>query len=278
VRDLSGILYLVPTPIGNLGDITLRALETLKSVHLIASEDTRKTGVLLKHFEVKSKQISYHKFNERSRVDKILSVLSEGLDVAIVTDAGSPGISDPAQIIVQAAIEGGFTVTALPGATALIPALTASGLATDSFVFHGFLPTKRNLRDKVLKEISTTQHTSVLYESGNKLLQCLRELLEVCGDRQVVVAREISKLFEEYIRGTISELLDRSFVMKGEFVLLISGATSQAESIDDLYMVIDTMLQDGQSKDQIIEYMVQNHALTRNVVYKYLIENKRKNS
>jgi len=256
--------------------MTLRALETLKSVHLIASEDTRKTGVLLKHFGITSKQISYHKFNERARVEKILGILAEGLDVAIVSDAGSPGISDPAHTIVQAAIEHDYTVTALPGATALIPALTASGLSTDSFVFYGFLPAKKSLRNVTLKEIGTSHHTSILYESGTKLLQSLQDILATCGDRQVVIAREISKLFEEYIRGSITELLKRDFVLKGEFVVLIAATEKVEKSIEDLHLVIETMLQDGQSKDQIIEYMAQNHALSRNVVYKYLIETKRK--
>jgi len=223
----AGTLYLVPTPIGNLGDITARALEILQAAELIACEDTRLSGRLLAHFGLKSKLISYHDFNEEQRLPKLLAVLESGGHIAVITDAGAPGISDPAYRIVRAAIDHGITVSPLPGANALIPALTGSGLPLDRFFFEGFPPQKSGSRKNRLTRLVDFEHTLIFYESPHRIEKTVRDCLEVFGDRQACIAREISKIHEEFIRGTLSEILDttRQRKLKGEIVLMIAGAT-----------------------------------------------------
>ena len=221
----SGKLYLVPTPIGNMGDITQRALETLREVDLVACEDTRHSGMLLKRLGLKKKLISYHDFNEARRADQLLAKIREGMSVAVITDAGSPGISDPAYRIVQAAIASDIDIVPLPGATAIIPALTASGLPTDRFFFEGFLPHKSAARKKRLERLKELEHTLVFYESPHRVQKSLGDMLEVFGDRRACLAREISKRYEQFLRGRISDIQnaigDKS--VKGEIVLVIGG-------------------------------------------------------
>ena len=269
---MKACLYLVPSPIGNLGDITLRALETLKSVSLIAAEDTRTTGKLLAHYEITGKKlISYHKFSENKRVAEIIANLDAGSDVAIVSDAGSPGISDPSQIIVRAAINSGFQVIALPGATAFVPALTASGLDSSSFAFYGFLPAKAKDKKAVLSKIKQSPHTSILYESTHRIHQTLQEILVACGDRQIVLAREISKIYEEYIRGSLTELLaDWQVKEKGEFVVLIAAA-EPTELIDeaDLDELIRDLKTEGKTNTEIVEIL--GETFPRNLIYKKVL-------
>jgi 16S rRNA (cytidine1402-2'-O)-methyltransferase len=223
--EMPGTLYLVPTPVGNLQDITLRALETLKSVDLIACEDTRRSGQLLAHFGIKKKKISYFEHNEIKRIPQIVSALNEGQSVAVISDGGSPGLSDPAYRLVIAAIEKGISVEALPGANALIPALTASGLPTDRFFFEGFLPVKSGKRRKRLEQLTEYPHTLVIYESVHRIRKSLADIAEVFGDRQICVSREISKIHEEHIRGMAGDAA-RHFenkTPKGEFVIVIAG-------------------------------------------------------
>jgi 16S rRNA (cytidine1402-2'-O)-methyltransferase len=222
-----GTLYLVATPIGNLEDITLRALRTLKECDVVAAEDTRRTGHLLRHFEISKPLLSYFQFNEAKRSEDILKRLGEGEKVALVTDAGSPGISDPGERVVRAAIAEGFRVEAVPGPSALIAALTASGLATEEFHFVGFLPHKSGQRRKMLEGLRELTSTLVFYESPYRIEKLLTELQELYPNRQVVLARELTKKFEEYLRGTAAELLQvfTKRGVRGEFVVVVEGGT-----------------------------------------------------
>jgi 16S rRNA (cytidine1402-2'-O)-methyltransferase len=219
-----GVLYLVSTPIGNLRDITLRALDVLAQVDLIAAEDTRHTGILLRHYGVRKPLISYHQYNRVQRTPQLIERLKQGQAVALVSDAGTPGISDPGSYLVRAAISSGIPVQAVPGPTALMTALAASGLATERFAYEGFLPTKKGRKTR-LESLRDEERTLVLYESPRRLQRTLRDLLAVLGDRQAVVARELTKKFEEIIRARLSELVSRfeTQTVKGEVVLVVDG-------------------------------------------------------
>lgn len=221
-----GTLFLVATPIGNLEDITLRALRVLKECDVVAAEDTRRTGQLLKHFGISKPLLSYFSFNEARRSEEILERLGRGEKVALVTDAGSPGISDPGERVVRAAIAAGFRVEPVPGPCALVAALTASGLRTDEFHFIGFLPHKSGRRRRQLESLRNFAGTLVLYESPHRIEKLLGELCEIFPDRQVVLAREITKKFEQFLRGKPSELLDalRQRPVKGEIVVMVGAA------------------------------------------------------
>jgi 16S rRNA (cytidine1402-2'-O)-methyltransferase len=227
----SATLYLVATPIGNLEDITLRALRVLKECDVVAAEDTRRTGQLLKHFGLSKPLLSYFQFNEARRSEEIIERLRRGEKIALVTDAGSPGISDPGERVVKAAIAAGFRVEAVPGACALVAGLTASGLPTDEFHFIGFLPHKSGQRRNKLESLKAFDGTLVLYESPYRIEKVLNELNEVFPDRQVVLARELTKKFEEFLRGTPAELLERTKQrsLKGEFVVVIAPSASRID-------------------------------------------------
>jgi len=217
-----GILYIVATPIGNLKDFTYRAVETLQNVQLIAAEDTRHSRKLLQHYKIGTQTISYFEHNRFTRIPKIIETLHMGSDVAIITDAGTPGVSDPAYKLVRAAIEEGIRVEAIPGSSALLAALVSSGLPTDRFLFEGFIPSKKG-RKKRLESIQDDQATIVFFESPHRVVKTLKDIYEVLGDRPAVLARELTKLHEEIIRGTVSELLTY-FTQKsprGECVLMI---------------------------------------------------------
>ena len=222
----TGKLYLVPTPIGNLQDITLRALEVLKSADVIASEDTRRTGELLKHYGIgKRPLLSFHDHSGPGRVREIVSLLKEGKSVALVTDGGTPLVSDPGFPLVREAIREGIRVEALPGATAVIPALVASALPAERFSFIGFLPAKSNRRKKELRELEGRKETLVFFESPHRLAASLREMLEIFGDREAAVCRELTKKFEEFDRDTLDGLAGRWSKKKplGEFVIVVTG-------------------------------------------------------
>ncbi len=220
---MAGTLYLVATPIGNLQDITLRALETLRNVDVIACEDTRHTRNLLNHFRISNRTISYHEHNEQERAEELVDRLVGGESIAIVSDAGTPGICDPGFRIVQRAGEAGIAVVPIPGAVAFVDAVVGSGIATDSIFFGGFLPSKKSERIKRLAEIANVPATLVLYETPHRLGKSLADCLEVLGDRQAAVARELTKLHEEFARGYLSELVERfgRNAVKGEIVLVI---------------------------------------------------------
>jgi 16S rRNA (cytidine1402-2'-O)-methyltransferase len=227
-------LYLVATPIGNLEDITFRALRTLRECDLIAAEDTRRTGQLLKHFAISKPMASYFKWNEAKKSQEILERLKRGEKIALVTDAGSPGISDPGERVIKAAIQQGFRVEPVPGPTALIAALTASGLPTGEFHFIGFLPHKPGQRRKKLESLKQSAATLVIYESPYRVARLLEELRDLFGQRQVVLARELTKKFEQFLRGTPAELLEQMAkrAARGEFVAIVSGMDSNAAALD----------------------------------------------
>lgn len=222
-------LYLVATPIGNLEDITLRALRVLRECNVVAAEDTRRSGQLLKHFQISRPLLSYFQFNEAKRSEEIIERLRRGEKVALVTDAGSPGISDPGERVVKAAIAAGFRVEAVAGPCALVAALTASGLPTDEFHFVGFLPHKSGQRKNKLVALTAVEGTLVFYESPYRIGKLLGELNELFPARDVVLARELTKKFEEFLRGKPSELLELSQTrsLKGEFVVLVSPASAK---------------------------------------------------
>lgn len=222
---MSGKLFLVPTPIGNLSDMTYRAVETLKSSDLILAEDTRNSGVLLKHFEISTPMRSYHAHNEHKVTDEIVEQLKQGKTYALISDAGSPGISDPGYLLAKACIENQIEIIALPGATAFVPALTVSGLTSNEFVFVGFLPVKKGRQTK-LNELKEEKRTMIFYESPHKITRTLKDLAEFFGEeRKASLSREISKKFEETIRGNLIELhqISESRNLKGEMVLVVEG-------------------------------------------------------
>lgn len=220
-----GLLYLVPTPVGNLDDITCRALKVLKEVDLILAEDTRTTGVLLKHFEIKNAMLSYHKFNEHQTVERVVERLKAGETIAVVSDAGTPGISDPGFLVAREAVKAGIEVICLPGATAFVPALVSSGLPCDRFCFEGFLPPKKG-RATRLATLAEENRTIIFYESPHRLVKTLAQFVEVFGaERQVSVCREISKIHEESVRGSLEEVLAHftEIEPRGEIVIVLAG-------------------------------------------------------
>lgn len=220
------MLYLVPTPVGNLEDITMRALRVLREADLILAEDTRTSGLLLKHFDIHRPMMSYHKFNEHQTVGRIVERLQAGETVAVVSDAGTPGISDPGFLVAREAVRAGIEVSCLPGATAFVPALVASGLPCDKFCFEGFLPQKKG-RQTRLAQLADEPRTMVFYESPHRVVKALQQFVEVFGeDRPVAVCREISKIHEEIVRGTLAEALAHfiEHAPRGEFVIVVGGA------------------------------------------------------
>ena len=220
-----GTLYLVPTPVGNLEDITYRALRILKEADLILAEDTRTSGILLKHFEIKNAMLSYHKFNEHQTVDRVVERLRAGETVAVISDAGTPGISDPGFLVAREAIRAGVEVITLPGATAFVPALVSSGLPCDRFCFEGFLPQKKG-RQSRLEALREERRTMSFYESPHRVVKALAQFVEVFGpERPVSVCREISKIHEESVRGTLQEVLNyfQTNEPRGEFVIVVGG-------------------------------------------------------
>ncbi|KQC07318.1 MAG: tetrapyrrole methylase [Candidatus Cloacimonas sp. SDB] len=271
---IKGKLYIVPTPIGNLADITLRALDILKEVDSIGAEDTRKSAILLKHYSIQTPMFSYHKFNERNRVEKIIDKLKTGKDVAIVSDAGTPGISDPALIIIKAAIENGYEIETLPGASAFLPALISSGLNCERFYFIGFLPDKQKERKIQLEYLATVRDTLIFYEAPHRLLRFLEELFNFLGDREIVLAREISKLYETYTRSRLAELLQHSeeITLKGEFVIIVEGCQPEEISDEELTALVKKYLLTENSLKSIAEKVAGQTGLNRNKIYQLALK------
>ena len=233
---MMGILYLVPTPVGNFEDITMRSLRILREADLILAEDTRTSGNLLRHFDIKNAMLSYHKLNEHQPVESVANRLRGGETVAVVSDAGTPGISDPGFLVAREAIRAGIEVITLPGATAMVPALVSSGLPCDRFCFEGFLPQKKG-RQSRLKALATEPRTMVFYESPHRVVKALAQMIEVFGaERPVSVCREISKIHEESVRGTLAEALEhfQTNEPRGEFVIVVGGydESKQTEETD----------------------------------------------
>jgi 16S rRNA (cytidine1402-2'-O)-methyltransferase len=268
-----GILYLVPTPIGNLSDMTYRSVEILKTVDIIACEDTRTSIKLLKHYEVKNTLVSYHKFNEAKQTKVLIEQLMQGKNVAIITDAGTPGISDPASFVVKSAVDNDIKVCALPGATACITALAASGLNTDSFTFVGFLPVKNKDRKQLLQTLIDLPHTLVIYESSHRIKETLTELAQVFSSRRFVLARELSKLFETYYRGNLDDL---DFLVdletRGEFVLMIEGKAKIDLSDDEIIALLKKHKQNHPKTSELSEIVAQTYSLQPNRVYKLALK------
>lgn len=274
----AGNLYLVPVPIGNLGDITLRALEVLSNVELIAAEDTRTTSFLLNHHKIAYQEIiSYHKFNERARVNLLIDHLLSGKDLAVVSDAGTPALSDPASILVDAAIEANINVIALPGASALLPALTASGLNDGPFLYLGFLPTKAKLRNQALEHIKASPYPVVLYEAPHRIEKLMAELEQALGDRRVCLARELTKLHEEYIRGTLKELKEPGKIKaKGEFVVVIDKAPEADEpNTAQVEQLVALLKKEQISISAATKILMQVTGFKRNQAYQLLLDNER---
>lgn len=263
------MIYFCPTPIGNLGDITLRTIEILKSVDVIYAEDTRVTIKLLNHYDIKAKLETYHKFNEAQMSEKILGIVDE-IDIAIVTDAGMPGISDPGAVLARKLIEDGRDFRVLPGANAALTALVLSGLDTDHFVFYGFTASKSTQRKTELKSLKDLKFTTVFYESPHRVKDFLKDLLEVFGDRNISISREITKVFEETIRGTISDIIDSQITEKGEFVIVVEG--NNKEVTYDIKSLLIEEIQGGLSKSKAVKEVSKKYNLPKNEVYKESLE------
>ena len=276
---MPGKLYLVATPIGNLEDITIRALNVLKQVDLIAAEDTRHTLGLLNHFEISKPLISYYKQTEKSRSEVLIEKLKEGKNIAIVSDAGTPGISDPGEEIVKLAIQNNIEIIPIPGACALINALIASGLSTREFSFIGFLSTIKKEKREKLEEVKFETRTLILYEAPHKLKGTLEQIFETLGNRNIVLARELTKIHEEFIRGTVSEILDRIDEIKGEFVILVEGNNISKKdlelsnlknlSLEEHYSRYENQ---GLDKKEIIKRIAKDRNVNKNEIYQYFIK------
>ncbi len=247
-----GKLYICPTPIGNLDDITIRTLNTLKEVDIIAAEDTRHTIKLLNHYNIKKTLTSYHEHNIKEKGPYLINKMLDGLSIALVSDAGMPGISDPGEDLIKIAIENNIDITVLPGATALITALVSSGLPTRRFVFEGFLSSKKKDRKKSLEDLKMEKRTIILYESPHRIKDLLKDIKEVLGDRKLVIARELTKKYEEIFRGNIDKCIERfqRENPKGEFVIIIEGLSE-----DKLKSINEEMWQDMTIKEHIKLYM-----------------------
>lgn len=267
-----GTLYLCPTPIGNLEDITLRVLRVLSEVDLIAAEDTRQTLKLLNHYEIKKSLVSYHEHNKVTMGPKLIEKLKSGKSIALVTDAGTPSISDPGEELVRLCIQEGIKIVPLPGPTAAITALIASGLDVSSFVFEGFLPKKSKERREKLERISREERTTILYESPHRLKETLKELKEYIGERKVVVARELTKIHEEFIRGTVEEVLEKlGEEVKGEIVIVIEGAKISPLQKDPKEL-IDKYLKLGMDKKEAVKKVAEELKISKREVYKLAID------
>ena len=276
---MSGKLYLVATPIGNLEDITLRALRILKEVDIIAAEDTRHTLGLLNHFEISKPLISYYKQNESTRSEELVEKLKEGKNIAVVSDAGTPGISDPGEQIVKVAMENNIEIIPIPGACAMVNALIASGMSTREFSFIGFLSAVKKDRKDKLKEVKYETRTLIFYEAPHKLKNTLEDMLEILGDRNIVLAREITKIHEEFIRAKISQILESLDEIKGEFVVIVQGNSESKKdielkelnnlSLDEHYEFYE---KSGMSKKEIIKQIAKDRGVNKNEIYQSFLD------
>ena len=267
--DGSPTLYLVPTPIGNLADFTFRAVEVLNQVEVIFSEDTRVTINLLNHYDIKKKLIAFHKFNEEQKVGVVLSYLEDGKSVAIVSDRGTPVLSDPGEICTKKVIEKGYNVVSLPGATAAIPAITASGLDSSKFIFYGFLNSKSSKRKKELEFLKNNKMTIIFYEAPHRIMEMLADLKEVFGNRNISISREISKKFEEIYRATISEVMNMLTEIKGEFVIVVEG-NKDVVSFDDITIKehVNMYMEDGLTEKEAIKKVAKERNMSKSDIYK----------
>lgn len=266
-----GSLYLVPTPIGNLQDMTFRAIEVLKSVDLICAEDTRTTGLLLKHFAIDTPKTSFHEHNAHDKIPDLLKLLEQGQSLAQVSDAGMPSISDPGHDLVCAALAKEIPVVSLPGPSAGLTALIASGLVPQPHIFYGFLPRKRGQQISFFEDKKAYPETQIFYESPYRVLDTLTNMLEVYGDRQVVLVRELTKIYEEYQRGSLSELISslEEQAVKGECLLIVAGADSQEKNLEnqDPLALVTHLIASGQKPNQAIKTVAKDYGLNRQELY-----------
>lgn len=273
--DDSASIYLIPTPIGNLDDITVRALKTLESVDFILCEDTRETGKLLSKFNIKNKLVSCHEYNEEKIKYNVIEHLKLGKNIGLVTDQGTPIISDPGYIIVKEVIKNGFNVISLPGATAFVPALTSSGIEPSPFLFYGFLNSKESKQKKELMSLKDFKFSLIFYESPHRLKNTLLNMLEIFGDRNITISREISKLYEEITRDKISNVLDVVDNMRGEFVLVVEGNKDVVDySSMSVLEHIQIYLEDGMSEKDAIKVVAKERGIAKSVIYKEYHDNK----
>lgn len=268
-------LYLIPTPIGNMEDITIRSINILKQVDIIFSEDTRETLKLLNYLEINKKLVSCHKFNEDKIYIKVIESLKEGLNVGLVTDRGTPIISDPGYVVSYNVIKEGFNVIALPGPTAFVPALITSGLNPNKFLFYGFLDSKKSLKRKQLEKIKNLEYTLIFYESPFRIKETIELIRDIFGERQISLSREISKKYEEIYRGTPSEVLLELIEPKGEFVLIVDG-NNEEENYDNIDIIehINKLIKDNISEKEAIKKVAKLHKLDKNTVYMKYKNNK----
>ncbi len=272
-KNDKGILYLVATPIGNLADMTYRAVEILKSVDIIYAEDTRNSIVLLNHYDIKTRLETYHEFNQDTKTEVVINNLKEGLNVAIISDAGLPIISDPGFKIVQEARALGIPCSTIPGASAGISALVASGVAPMPYTFYGFLDSKKTKRIQELNDLKYVNHTLIFYEAPHRIYEALEDMLDVFGDRYVVLARELTKTFEEYISGNISDVLKEENI-KGEIVLIVEGYKESNVVLDDPYLKIDELINLGYKPIEAIKEVAKIYNLDRKELYKDYVNRK----
>lgn len=276
---MSGKLYLVATPIGNLEDITLRAINILKNVDVIAAEDTRHSLKLLNHLEINKPLISYHRHNEDTKTELLINRLKNGEDIAIITDAGTPGISDPGEEVVKEAINNNIQVIPIPGACALINALIASGLNTKEFVFYGFLPLNKKNRKNIIDNIKKENKTIILYEAPHKLIKTLEDMKKELGNIDCVIAKELTKIHESFIRGSIEKVLEEIGEPKGEYIILLDMSGNKVieeeaienKSVEEQYEIYKKQ---GMSKKEIIKQIAKNKKVNKNEIYQMFIEEK----
>lgn len=274
---MKGILYLVATPIGNLSDITYRAVETLKNVDLIAAEDTRQTLKLLNHYQISKPLVSYYRHNEDVKSERLIEELLNGKNIALVSDAGTPGISDPGEELINEAIKNNVKIVPIPGACAFVNALIISGLNTKSFCFYGFLPMNKKNRKEKLEEISKENKTVILYEAPHKIKNTLEDLYSVLGDINCVIARELTKIHEECTRGTLRAMIEKFEQPKGEFVIMLDLNSNIKEkeetnlTVDELY---EMYLKQGLDKREIIKKIAKDKKVAKNEIYQYFIDRK----
>ena len=272
-----GYLFIIATPIGNLEDITLRAIRILKEVDLIAAEDTRHTLKLLNHLEISKPLISYHRHNEEIRTEELIKELKTGKNIGLVSDAGTPGICDPGEEIIKKCIEESIKVVPIPGACAMINALITSGISTKEFIFLGFLPLNKKSRKEKLEEIKNANKTIILYEAPHKLKNTLNDLSDILQSREVVLARELTKIHEEYIRGTVKELMEKTDNLKGEMILIIEKNNKDNE--EELNSLNNLTLEEhynfyekrGLNKKEIIKKIAKDRNVSKNEIYQYFI-------
>lgn len=266
--DNSPTLYLIPTPIGNLDDISIRCLNTLKEVDVIFSEDTRVTSLLLSHFEISKKLVSSHSYNEDVTSNKLIDYLKEGKNVGLVSDRGTPVISDPGYKLAKAAIDNNFNVVALPGTTAFVPALIASGLNPQPFLFFGFLSNKSSKRKKELEDLKNYPYTLIFYEAPHRLLETLDDMYDVLGNRKICISREISKKFEEIYRDTLENIREQVKDAKGEFVIVIDG-NYEEKTYDNLSIIehVNLYIKEGYDVKEATKLVAKERKMTKSDVY-----------